>query len=71
MNQSKEILGYLEKGNKITAIDALNKFSCLRLASRINDLKNEGHEIKSKLIHKNKKKWSEYWIEQSKQLILF
>ena len=71
MNQSKEILGYLEKGNKITAIDALDRFGCLRLASRINDLKNKGHEIKAKLIHKNKKKWSEYWIEQSKQLILF
>lgn len=44
-SQNIEILNYLKKGNKLTAMDALHKFSCFRLASRINDLRKEGNNI--------------------------
>ena len=38
------------KGNSITAFEALQEFGRFSLASRINDLKNDGHVIKSRPI---------------------
>lgn len=49
-SQAALILGYLEAGNTITPLEALEKFGCFRLASRINDLKNEGHAIDGEMI---------------------
>jgi len=43
--QIKQIKAHLEMGYRITALDALNKFKCFRLASRINDLKQEGYNV--------------------------
>jgi len=45
MSQNKQIADYLNKGKKLTPIDALNKFGCFRLAARIADLRNEGMNI--------------------------
>ena len=45
VTQTKEIKAYLKMGYRITAIDALEKFGCFRLAARIKDLKDEGMEI--------------------------
>ena len=43
--QCKSILNHLQNGNSITQLEALNMFQCFRLASRINDLRNDGHKI--------------------------
>jgi len=45
VTQTNEIKAYLKNGYRITAIDALQKFRCFRLAARIKDLKDEGMEI--------------------------
>jgi|OM-RGC.v1.033247430 hypothetical protein len=45
VTQTNEIKAYLKNGYRITAIDALQKFGCFRLAARIKDLKDEGMEI--------------------------
>ncbi len=45
-SQKKSILDWLSKGNTITSLQALQMFGCMRLASRINDIKNEGFPIK-------------------------
>tara|TARA_R110002110_G_scaffold87307_18_gene227709 strand:+ start:1037 stop:1261 length:225 start_codon:yes stop_codon:yes gene_type:complete len=45
MSQANDILNYLKQGNTITPLEALKKFHCLRLAARINDLKEKGHMI--------------------------
>jgi len=47
MSQTKQILDYLRKGKKITPLDALNRFNCLRLAARISELRAQGHPIES------------------------
>lgn len=39
-SQTSRILQYLLKGGKLTALDALRKFNCFRLASRVNDIRN-------------------------------
>lgn len=44
-NQNKLILLHLKHKGSITALDALGKFQCFRLASRIFDLRQDGHEI--------------------------
>jgi hypothetical protein len=64
MSQNKQIADYLNKGKKLTTLDALNKFGCFRLASRINDLRNEGMNIKTKIIKlENKKQIAQYSIK--------
>lgn len=50
ITQSNAILEYLESGATLTAIEALNLFSCMRLAARILDLKDEGHNITGQMV---------------------
>ena len=46
-SQNNKILISLLQGEKITPLDALEKYDCLRLASRIYDLKEKGFKIKT------------------------
>jgi hypothetical protein len=46
MSQEDMTLEALQKGD-LTAIDALKKFGCFRLAARIYRLRQAGHNIKS------------------------
>jgi len=62
-SQSAKILAHLQQGGKITSLEALQKFGCLRLASRISDLKKE-NDIRSQYITlPNGKRVKEYFIE--------
>ena len=64
MSQNKQIADYLNKGKKLTPIDALNKFGCFRLAARIADLRNEGMSIVTNTIKlENKKQIAQYWLK--------
>ena len=64
MSQNKQIADYLNKGKKLTPIDALNKFGCFRLAARIADLRNEGMNIATKIIKlENNKQVAQYSIK--------
>ena len=45
VTQNYKILSYLEEGNSISPMDALNHFGCFRLASRIHDLRSDGNLI--------------------------
>lgn len=46
MSQKSKVLGYLKSRPYITQLVAKQVFGVERLASRITDLKDEGHEIK-------------------------
>lgn len=50
MTQVERIKKHLEKGKAITAIEALEKFGCFRLAARISDLRNDGMNIKTTIV---------------------
>ena len=65
MSQNKQILEYLKKGYRITPIDALNKFNCFRLGSRIYDLKTQGYNIEKNLISNNGKRYASYYLKLS------
>jgi biotin operon repressor len=45
MTQQDAILAALKSGQSLTPIDALQQFGCMRLAARINALRNEGVQI--------------------------
>jgi hypothetical protein len=49
-SQSELILRYLQAGNKLTPLDALRLFGCLRLGARIWDLRQGGHQIAMKIV---------------------
>jgi hypothetical protein len=60
-SQNKQIKNWLETGNSITPIEALNLFGCFRLGARIHDLKNKfGLDIKTEIVEQNKKRFAKY-----------
>ena len=48
--QNQAILDYLKTGASLTSLEALNIFGCFRCASRISDLRKEGHDIQAETI---------------------
>ena len=60
----------LEKGKSITALEALNRYGCFRLASRIYDLKKQGWRIDKKAIVKDGKTYASYFIPKGKRAAL-
>ena len=60
-SQEHQILEHLQNGLSLTPYQALIKFDCFRLASRINRLRNRGHNIETKIVElSNGKKIARY-----------
>lgn len=47
--QNQRILDYIKEFGSITQLDALKDLGVMRLASRISDLRKQGHSIVSKV----------------------
>lgn len=60
LSQEARILNHLRSGKTLTAIEALQRFGCFRLAARVKDLKEEGHDIRSALVEINGKRVAKY-----------
>lgn len=66
-SQNAEILRWLRQGHGLTALEALERFGCNRLAARVADLKEAGHPIVSELVTlPNGKRVSRYTLEETK-----
>ena len=50
MSQKTMILQILKEDGKITPLDAFRDCACLRLASRIHELIQDGHPIESQMV---------------------
>lgn len=61
-SQNAQIRKALEAGRKITPLQALKDFKCLRLASRIADLRKEGLSIIKTMKKENGKSFAEYHL---------
>lgn len=62
-SQNRAILAYLQSGKRITQLVALELFGCMRLPSRIHDIKKAGITIKDQFITlANNKRIKEYWL---------
>ena len=55
-SQNTEILGHLQRGKSITPLVALQNYGCMRLASRIRELREQGHNINSVMIDVGEKR---------------
>jgi len=66
MNQNQQTLEALKRG-PITAIDAI-EYGCFRLAARVKDLRELGHDIHTELcVNKDGKRFARYTLrKQSK-----
>lgn len=53
MSQELKILMALKSGERLTPIDALERFGCFRLSGRILDLRRQGYEILTEMIETN------------------
>jgi len=60
--QQEQIQKHWESGKKITAVMAYEKFGCLRLASRIFNLKKAGLPIISEMVTKNGSTFASYQL---------
>ena len=45
MTQCEKVLEYMKEFGSITPLEAMQDIGCMRLASRIADLKDQGHPI--------------------------
>jgi hypothetical protein len=59
-SQKKQILAALEGGNKLTPLEIMRRFNCLRASARIFDLRQEGHPIKTNRVKKGNALVAEY-----------
>lgn len=62
MSQATRILAHLKAGKKLTPLQALNKFGCLRLSGRVLELRQAGYQIKTRLVRKGRSRVAEYSI---------
>ena len=58
--QRDAILAYLKAGHPLTHLDAFLKFGCNRLAARVLELRQAGHEVKTRNVSHRGKHYAEY-----------
>jgi hypothetical protein len=59
-SQEDRILRHLERGRGLTALQALEKFGCMRLGARILDLRRAGYDIESRNVRVGDKTIARY-----------
>lgn len=68
ITQTEMVLEYIKRHGSINPMQALNDLGCMRLASRISDLKREGKPIQTRMV-KGKNRfgdtihYAEYYLE--------
>ena len=60
ITKGEAILSFLKRGNRLTPLDALDRFGCFRLAARISDLRDAGYRIRSDTVQVGGKRVAEY-----------
>ena len=61
--QAAWILAYLRKYKHLTPMQAMRRNGIMRLAARINDLRNRGHNIRTELTVERGKRFARYWMD--------
>ncbi len=60
MSQCTQILVHMKHHGSITPLEALKRYNCLRLAARIDNLRNRGHNIETDIIKRKGKRYAKY-----------
>ena len=75
MSQCDEILLYMDIHGSITALEAMKNLGCMRLASRINDLRKRGYMIVKSMVRMTNEdgsyrgKYAEYHLANEDDLL--
>lgn len=59
-SQNSMVLDHLVSGKKLTPLEAIRRFGCLRLGARVYELKRRGHRIKAEIVTRNNRRVAEY-----------
>lgn len=59
---TKRLKKHILAGKSITPMQALEKFGIFRLSARILDLRQEGYDIATEIVHKNGKRFAKYQL---------
>ena len=62
MTQCEQILDHLKRGKTITQVDAFNEYGCWRLAARIADLRQAGHDVLTVMESQGEKVFARYQL---------
>ena len=65
-SQNQMVLEHLEKHSSITGWDAISKYHITRLAARIRNLKDSGHNIITVMEYAESRRWAKYTLMRSK-----
>jgi hypothetical protein len=68
VSQSDSILTALERGERLTPRDALDRWGCFRLAARIHELKGRGHSITTRIVKRGDAEVAEYSLVPAGEL---
>jgi len=60
MTQSETIVSHLKQYGSITPLEALTRYGIMRLAARVNELRNEGIDIVSDLKVHDGRRYASY-----------
>ena len=67
MTQADSILAHLKRKGTITPQEALLQHSCMRLAARVWDLRNAGHNIVTDIVETSSgARVARYWLKGKK-----
>ena len=66
MTQAEHILQALKDGDRLTPLDALNRFGVFRLAARVSELRRDGHDIVT-TTRKGGKQYAVYHLREGQQ----
>ena len=64
MTQHAAILHAFERGARLTPMDALSRFGCMRLAARVHDMRMAGLDVRSRLVERGGKQVACYWLHR-------
>lgn len=65
MSQSDMILAHLQAGESITPMEALKEYGIFRLAARIRDIREAGHDVQTVMEGEGDKKWARYSLRRA------
>jgi len=69
-SQCALILEALQRGEKLTGMDILNRFQCMNYKGRIHDLRRHGHDITTTMIKVNSgKEVAQYSLVMGQQTL--
>lgn len=68
-NQVRDIIRYMDDHGSITPMEALQEFGCMRLASRICDIKRLGYVVGKRMETRRNRYgrtvcYARYWLER-------